>query len=240
MFAEGLLCVSFWFYCCSKGFCVFVIFLDLLPHSWVNGVEQKFCKGPPFLSSQASSSHSWSVKTTEREYWSHFPERDTSRHWVQELRSQKHNDFALGCQKPEYARAFDSDISVNLLARLFLMIKIGDLGKGDSRGWGGLERRGDPHAASEGQSLPRQTQHYTAGLKALVAPLPSSPCTLVHDDRTKTSVYSVIRTSGCLWSPQPSYCYRQAYLIHPVASRFNLPAQKSGSFASWVQAAQRV
>ena len=78
------------------------------------------------------------------------------------------------------------------------MFKIGDLGKGDSRGWGGLERRGDPHAAGEGQALPRQTQHSTVGPKALVASLPSFPCTLVHDDKTETSLYSVIRTLGCL------------------------------------------
>lgn len=43
------------------------------------------------LSSQASHSHIWSITMTEG-----VPEHDPSRHWAQEARSQKCNDFAIG------------------------------------------------------------------------------------------------------------------------------------------------
>lgn len=36
-------------------------------------------------------------KDDRREYRSHFPEHDSSRHRAQELRRQKHNDFAIDC-----------------------------------------------------------------------------------------------------------------------------------------------
>ena len=41
------------FYCCSKGFCHILVFCL----TSLNGGEKKFCKVPPFLSSQGSSSH---------------------------------------------------------------------------------------------------------------------------------------------------------------------------------------
>lgn len=58
-------------------------------------------------------------------------------------------------------------------------------------------RREGTYPAGEGQALPGQTQHSTAGLKAL-APFPLSLAPLVHNDKTKTSQNFVTERVECL------------------------------------------
>lgn len=133
-----------------------------------------------------------------------------------------------GCRKSERARTFHSQISVNLLAWIFPMIKTGDLETGDRRGWEGQGRGGGLHAAS----LLGQTQHSTARLRAF----PSFPCT---PSSWWQNWNIVIRTLECLWSPQP---FSQAYLIHPrgcFCPRASLH-RRAAVFASWASAAHRV